>query len=362
MSVNVYTEWDPLQEIIIGNVINTKLNFVMDFTFKLFYHENINDQLIRNNKKLQQRLIIQRQEDLDNLANILSDLGVKVKRPTMLNSPSDFITPNFKSNLHPSDNPRDLVLIVGNKIIETPVLVRHRYFETDLLKPIFMDYFKNGAHWISAPKPTLVEESFDYTYIKSNDANKRWADVKEDDDKLEIMFDAAQCMKFGRDIIMNISTKNHVLGAEWLERELGPDYKLHRVNLTDYHLDGMMMPLAPGKLLINPISMEKKLHLLPEELQKWDIIHCVDKEIATTDDETLLIASENISVNVLPINEKQCIVFSSTGSGLSSMRKSLEENGIEAIPVRLRHSRVFDGGVHCCSLDTIRKGNLETYF
>lgn len=362
MSVNVYTEWDPLKEVIVGNVINTKLNSVIDITFKLFYHDNIKDQLIRNNRTLQQKLILQRQEDLDSLAVVLEGLGVSVKRPVELKGPDPFLTPNFESNLHPSDNPRDLVLIVGNKIIETPVMVRSRYFETDLLKPIFIEYFKNGAHWVSAPRPTLVEESFDYTYVKSRDKNKRWQNVKEDDDKLEIMFDAAQCLKFGKDIVMNISTKNQKLGAEWLERELGSEYNLHTVSITDYHIDGMFMPLAPGKLLINPVTMESKLHLLPKELQKWDIIRCVDKEALSSGNDVLLTASENISVNVLPINEKQVIIFSSTGDGLSGLRKNLEKNGIEAIPVRLRHSRVFDGGVHCCTLDTVRDGRLEAYF
>ena len=362
MSANVHTEWQQLKEVIVGNVVNTNLDANIDITFELFYHQNIKDKLIKSNRKLQRRLIEQRQEDLDNLATVLKDLGVKVKRPRVLDAPKEFIAPNFKSSLHPSDNPRDLVMIVGNKIIETPVLTRSRYFETDLLKPILFDYFSKGSRWISAPRPTLSEASFDYSYVKNDDIQSRWQCFTEKDSELEIMFDAAQCLKFGEDIIMNVSTKNHKLGAEWLARELGERYRLHLVSITDHHIDGMFMPLAPGKLLINPTTMESKIHLLPKELQKWDIIRCTEIENSKYSDDVLLTASENISVNVLPINEQLVLLFSSTGEGLNDLRKKLKKNGIESIMIKLRHSKVFDGGIHCATLDTVREGNLEKYF
>ena len=42
--------------------------------------------------------------------------------------------------------------------------------------------------------------------------------------------------------------------------------------------------------------------------------------------------------------------------------KTLERHGFTPIPVRLRHSRVFDGGVHCATLDTVREESSENYF
>jgi glycine amidinotransferase len=42
--------------------------------------------------------------------------------------------------------------------------------------------------------------------------------------------------------------------------------------------------------------------------------------------------------------------------------KLLEKNGIDVVPVLLRHGRVLGGGPHCITLDVRRKCTLENYF
>ncbi len=40
----------------------------------------------------------------------------------------------------------------------------------------------------------------------------------------------------------------------------------------------------------------------------------------------------------------------------------LEKNGLDVLPLKLRHSRMMGGGFHCVTLDIRRKGTLERYF
>ncbi len=160
---------------------------------------------------------------------------------------------------------------------------------------------------------------------------------------------------------MNVANENHRLGASWLARHLEGKFKIITISITDHHIDGMIMPLAPGKLLINPITMKDKIHLLPKELQKWDLIYFTDEENSTYDADVVTLASSNISVNVLPLDDKNTLVFSSTGEAPPSLAKALKNHGINPIPIRLRHSKVFDGGLHCATLDMVRVDSHDDF-
>jgi N-dimethylarginine dimethylaminohydrolase len=45
-----------------------------------------------------------------------------------------------------------------------------------------------------------------------------------------------------------------------------------------------------------------------------------------------------------------------------SLMKLLEKNGLDVIPLRLRHSKMMGGGPHCVTLDVRRKGTMDRYF
>lgn len=57
--------------------------------------------------------------------------------------------------------PRDILLIVGNEIIEAPMAWRARFFEYRAYRPLIKEYFRNGAKWTTAPKPTMADELYD---------------------------------------------------------------------------------------------------------------------------------------------------------------------------------------------------------
>ena len=71
-------------------------------------------------------------KELDNFSKILEAEGVKVRRPEV--TPGDFSqsynTPDFKSsNGLYAAMPRDILIVVGNEIIEAPMAWRSRFFE-----------------------------------------------------------------------------------------------------------------------------------------------------------------------------------------------------------------------------------------
>jgi len=39
-----------------------------------------------------------------------------------------------------------------------------------------------------------------------------------------------------------------------------------------------------------------------------------------------------------------------------------EKEGLDVIPLKLRHSKLLGGGPHCVTLDVRRRGKLERYF
>lgn len=57
--------------------------------------------------------------------------------------------------------PRDILLVVGNEIIEAPMAWRARFFEYRAYRRLIKDYFNSGAKWTTAPKPTMADELYD---------------------------------------------------------------------------------------------------------------------------------------------------------------------------------------------------------
>ena len=167
------------------------------------------------------------------------------------------------------------------------------------------------------------------------------------------------CVRFGKDIIVNVANKNHELGLNWLERHLDGKFKLHRIyRMTDNHIDSIILPLRPGLLLLRSPEFIK---FLPEPLKKWDIIYPpIPKEnnFPSYDQSNLILTSKYIDLNVLSIDENRVVV----NSLFPELIETLEKHKMTPIPVRHRHRRLFGGGFHCFTLDTVREGTNEDYF
>ncbi|MFJ9566861.1 glycine amidinotransferase [Streptomyces fuscichromogenes] len=385
MQLNSFDEWSPLREVVVGSAENYETH-ERELSFDLFFHDNIaRDNAFRSEwyyprlsargadgkggagrrLPIKERYVAELNEDLEGIVKTLEGLGVTVHRPVAVDATTvEVRTPAWSASVVPPLNVRDNTLILGNEVIETPPMIRSRYFETQFLKPIFQEYFRQGARWTVMPRPFMTDASFDLSYVRGSATAGGPTEPVEDpqpspyDTGFEMMFDAAQCLRLGRDIVANVSTANHALAVDWLERHLEGRFRVHRVHhLSDSHIDSMVLALRPGTLLVRSEDVADRL---PEALRAWDLIVPPAPEsdnFPRYDDDDLILTSPFIDLNVLSVDPDTVLV----NDACPELMRKLEEHGFTVVPVRHRHRRLFGGGFHCFTLDTVRAGGPEDY-
>jgi glycine amidinotransferase len=373
MRINSFDEWSPLREVIVGSGINLAQHD-LELSFKLFFHDEAYSSFYypkyrsgrtrsNDSHKPKKRYVEELNEDVELFADTLTQLSVRVHRPVQLSSPLTFTTPSFTATRTPPLNVRDQLIIFGDEVIETPPQVRARYFENDLLKPVLYDYFRQGSRWTTMPRPIMTDRSFDTAWVsgRNTPAAEDIVNPKASplDTGFEIMIDAAQCIRFGRDVIVNVATRNHELGLEWLRRHLEGRFRLHAVErLSGNHIDSLVLPLRPGTLLLRNESVAD---YLPEQLQRWDRIIAPEpssNNFPDYDDDDLIITTPYIDLNVLSVDEETVVVNSLS----PELMRTLEAAGFTVVPVRHRHRRLFGGGFHCFTVDTVRESEPEDFW
>jgi glycine amidinotransferase/scyllo-inosamine-4-phosphate amidinotransferase 1 len=290
-------------------------------------------------------VIEETEEDLNLLAIAFQNLGIKVKRPLPIDHRIEFSTMDWKTNGFYSYCPRDSILVVGDKIIETPMTMRSRFLEQFAFKDTLLEYFKEGGKWFSAPKPRLLDSAYSLnpTDISLNN--------------FEPIFDAANVLKAGQDLFYLVSNTGNELGAKWLSSVLGNDYNVNicRGIYNGIHIDSTIALLRPGLVLLNPSRIKEAT--IPDKLKKWDKIWCPDLVDSGFAGKRPL-SSIWVGMNLFMINPHLAVVSSEQ----KKLIILLEQNKIDVIPLKLRHSRTLGGGFHCVTLDTKRNGILENYF
>lgn len=342
--VNVHNEWDPVEELIVGSALYAKiplndlgLNAIQQSTHDLF------DAMIPG--LMPDKIIEETEEDIGIFIGELNKLGIKVRRPSPIQYTGDFKTLDWEVENYFSYCPRDILLSIGNKIIETPNVFRSRYFETVAYKEILIDYLKSGAAWLSAPKPRLLDSIYHFS-------NNQDLALNND----EPVFDAANVLRMGKDILYLVSDSGNELGWQWLQCILGNDYRVHpcRNLYSSMHIDSTISLLRPGLALVNPSRVNDAN--LPIPLKTWDLL---------TAPEMLEYHYSNLGsfstpwlgMNLLMLNPSLAVV----DKHQVALIKLLEKNGIQTLPLVLRHGRTLGGGFHCITLDVRRKGVLEDY-
>ena len=355
--VQIFSEFQPLEEIIVGR------------TFDPSAYAPIQDSEIRDHL---QRIATETEEDLLALCQILESHGVTVRRPKILfdlfknqedKTSMKLIDMGYWKTGLPTPPlwPRDLSLIVGNKILSTYARVPARWVEGQHFYDIFLDYFNKGADWLSLPPPILDTNAKSY----------------EDYEGRAMLFHAACFLKCGKDIFHTLPAKQMDGGRgteaalQWIKRNIGEQYRFHPVRRIG-HLDGKIALIKPG-LLMSWIPRED----LPENLQKWNIIFLEKKGEIPADYHAMRgkilqkdyinryisewmgnIEETYFDVNVVSINENLVLMNGKN----ERLEKQLNDHGVKCINISFRHRFFWDGGLHCITLDTRRRGPCEDYF
>jgi glycine amidinotransferase len=351
--VLAHNEWDPLEEVIVGRLegatipephvstirpIPRKLGLVMRVVGGMRYPRFLREPA---------------QRELDGLVRVLEDLGVTVRRPDPIDGRRRFSTPLWSSRGFCTACPRDGYLVVGDELIETPMAWRCRYFEGLAYQRLFAEYERAGARWTVAPRPKLADSLYDPSYRLPERGPPETFVINES----EAVFDAADFVRCGRDLFVLRSNVTNRAGIDWLRRHLGPSYRIHEIWSScrnPMHIDSTFVPLAPGKVLINPDQVRPDK--LPDFLHSWDILVAPQPDPAKG--PILSMCSAWLSMNVLSIDEKRILVEKDQ----PTLIRALEGWGFEPVPVAFKHYAAYGGAFHCATLDVRRRGTLESYF
>jgi len=340
-------EWDPLEEVIVGNPLRARFPFADRSTQLAEFPDRSLEEIPQGS--FPQWIIEETEEDLNEFVAVLEQLGITVKRPETWPHEDKFSTIHWESEGYYNYCPRDIMLVIGDQIIETPNVIRSRAQESLSYRKLMIDYLKSGAKWYCAPKPMLLDSLFDVDMDKPIPRND------------EPAFDAANILRFGRDLLYLVSGTGNELGGQWLQTILDDDFRVHFLKDVYYgsHIDSTFVALRPGLILCNPARINEQT--LPEFLKQWEVIYSPPMESTDRFDADYLsksIGSKWIDMNLFSINPDLVVV----DRDQTALIKLLEKQGIDVIPLKLRHSRMLGGGFHCITLDTRRKGTLQQYF
>ncbi|MFE5872581.1 amidinotransferase [Streptomyces roseifaciens] len=352
--VSSHNEWDPLEEVVVGRV-DGAMTSSWEVLDRISVPPAAQEHLgAAAGTRMPQDVVEEAQRGLEELIGILHDAHVTVRRPDPPDTARPFATPAWTvANGISAANPRDLLLVVGDEIIEVPMADRNRYFETWPYRGLLTEYFERGARWTAAPKPRLLDAQYRPGYeIPPPDQEMTYLVTEA-----EPVFDAADVMRCGRDLFMERSHVTNALGLEWLRRHLGPEYRVHEI-VSRYpramHIDTSLLPLAPGKVLVNPEFIDPEE--LPSAFRSWDVLIPPEPVVTPVMQRGLMSAWS--SLNVLMLDPDHVVVERSQ----TPLIKAFEQWGFDPVPCTFEHYTAFGGAFHCATLDIRRTGPLETYF
>jgi len=348
--VNSYNEWDLLEEVIVGIVDGASFPSWHIAVEAALPHDQ--RELFRNNagRPFPAEQIAAARKELEEFVHILEGEGVKVRRPVPLDHLQPYSGLGWTSTGLYTAMPRDVLLVIGNEIIECPLAWRSRYYETCGYKPLLKEYFRAGAKWSTAPKPELRDEQYDYGWTEAKPGEPVRLVITE----FEPTFDAADFIRCGRDIFAQKSNVTNEFGIAWLRRHLGDTYRIHVFEFNDphpMHIDATLVPLAPGKLLINPERVLK----VPKIFKGWDVFEAPKPIIPHC--HPLYMTSKWINMNILMLDEQRVVVERQDEPMITALKKW----GFTPITCNFRNFNSFGGSFHCASLDVRRRGKLDSY-
>jgi glycine amidinotransferase/scyllo-inosamine-4-phosphate amidinotransferase 1 len=286
-----------------------------------------------------QRVIDEANEDLEHLCRVFVDAGVTVYRPDVPETALRHGVGGWQSDGYYAYCPRDGLLVVGETIIESPMVLRARYTDAFPYRRILQEAMLDGARWIAAPKPQLTDAGYD---LHADEHHKSLRN-------LEPVFDAANVLRADGDLLFLESNSGNALGAQWLQQAVGSSYRVHLLRgLYSYmHLDSTISLLRPGVALLNPRRLNDSN--LPEFFRGWRILWCPEP-IDIGFQPPYEHASPWVGMNLLMLDEHTAIVERTQ----LPLIRMLEHEGFNVIAVPVRHARTLGGAVHCVTLDLQR--------
>ena len=339
-----WNEWDPLEEVIVGSARGAaEIGYEPSLSS---YFAPYSSERGAGGGPIPQPLVDEAERQLDAFAGLLAERGIVVHRPDPLDHAVPFRTPDWEAPVgRAAACPRDLLLVVGDTIIEAPMAQRARFFEYRAYRRLLRAAFEAGARWVAAPKPLMTDD----LYV---DGEARLTEA-------EPAFDAACFARFGRDLFWQPDMVSNVTGAEWVRRTLGPDFRLHPIRFGEanpMHIDTSLVPVRPGLVLVNPERPCKDGGLDLFHRNGWQVVPAPPS--VRGGKRRAGGVSNWISMNILMLDPQTAVVEAAERPTI----ELLESHGCTVIPCAFDRVYGFGGSFHCCTCDLRRQGRLDSYF
>ena len=303
--ISSYDEWSPLKKIVVGiaDYANWPLH---DPVFSKESEKTSWKETPVPSGPVPQWIIDEANEDLDGLAKILTDLGVDVVRPEPMNFQAHDGMYNYC--------PRDRLLIVGDKVIDTAMMYPCRDMELQCYHDILGD-----IEVITMPRDQ------------------------------GLVLDAANILRLGPNKMLYLeSASGNKEAYYWLLANLPINTSIELCNFyAGVHIDSTIVPLREGLVLLN--ASRVGVDSVPRAFESWQKIWVSD--VVAQGFHEYPYASKWIAMNMLVVDPETVIV----DCHQIELIKTLESYQFRVIPHELRHSRTLGGGFHCVTLDLVRQ-------
>ncbi len=366
--VNSWNEWDELEEMVVGIADHACFE-----PKEPGNHPKLRDQKLAEiipfpsgSKSLE--VLDKANQELNGLVNLLKSQNVIVRRPEKFDFRQSIKTPYFEvENQYCGVCPRDVLIALGNEILEATMSRRARFFEYLPYRKLVYEYWNQDANmiWNAAPKPSMHDNMYQENFWDwpLEERFERMHDFKFCITQDEVIFDAADCSRLGKDILVQESMTTNRAGIWWLKRHLEPrGFRVHPVHFPlDFfpsHIDCTFVPLRPGLILTNPERpiAEEEAKIFKDN--DWEFI-TAPQPTCTNDEMPMFCQSSKwLSINVLSISPTKVICEERE----EPLQKLLNQHGFEVFPLPFRNVFEFGGSFHCATLDIRRTGECENYF
>jgi len=337
MNPQAFTEFQPLEEILIGRNFDSK---VVD-----------NFDAIPKVKSLLKVLLDETEEDFQHLVKVCETYGAKVIRP-------DYDYTQIKNFSYPFLNqPRDYAIVLNNEII---LSFPHMPFIKSMVRCLkeYKDHFLIERRKLNGLIcPSIVRLGKDILADVGDKAvlQKHWNFLKDRYTDFNFKYNKltknvnSETGSIHSDSIFAILRPGLILTEQksHLYSELYPNWDILEVNRNMKNISGWTSGLKDKMMPYFYMFENKKYHqeAFYQYINKW-LTDWVGYSQETVWD-----------INCLVLDEEN-VVFSAENKDLF---KKLEKYKINPIVSPFRHRWFWDGGIHCITLDIRRKGSCEQY-
>jgi glycine amidinotransferase len=366
MRVNAWNEWDRLTHVIVGRADNAVIqaeepSVIRDFPEDGFPRGTYGP--------MPSEMVARASKQLDDFARLLEGRGIRVDRPDPLDFSQPVSTPEWtQATMAGCMPPRDLLITLGNELLEATMSARSRWHEYLCYRPLIERYYRADPQmrWEAAPKPRLTDASYVENFWDEFAALSRDEQIERAQrgdlvlTEAEPLFDAADIVRFGRDLFVQLSLVTNRAGVRWLTQHL-TDFRVHDVTFANHnpmHIDATWVPLRPGLILHCGARPAGDDLLQYCKINDWQVVEAARPGRTPQTLPPLCYCTPWLSMNVLSLDPKTVCVESTEVAQMDQ----LDKLGFEVIPVPLWDVAPFGGGINCATTDICREGVKEDYF